>query len=930
MFFLIFLNVTTYSQVFYNNGCDIYFNNSSIIKVTGTAYNNNSGTIDNLGTCTIDSNFVNNATAGGDGMYKVSGDWENNQTFNSGTGDVILEGADQLITGTAITTFYDLELTGSGIKTQTLDSYVSDTLNLNDMELATDSFIMFITNTDTDAIIRTSGFVSSLGNGCLSRATANNSIYLFPVGSSFGTTRYRPVEITPALSNLNTYTVRMANDDATNEGYGRSLLDTGICLANPYFFHKINRTAGTDIANITIFYDETDDGPWEGIANWKSSILQWEDIDADTAITGSPLNSIAKYTWDDFTDDPYILTAPSPNIDLGPDTLFCMGIDTLVLDAGYPGSNYLWQDGSGNQAFVVDTSGTYYVEVTIPGGCTATDTIVVNVLTSYLSVADTSICPGDSIFAGGSWQNNTGTYYDSLTSSAGCDSIFTTNLTVLTIMSSTIDTGICQGDSIFLGGAYQNSTGIYYDSLLSVAGCDSIIVTTTLSVNPTTSSPVSVTICSNDSVFMEGAWQDTPGIYYDTLPSVTLCDSVIVTTLSVNPAFSIPVSVTICGNDSVFLEGNWQNTAGIYYDTFSSIDGCDSVIVTTLTVHPAYSTPVSATICGNDSVFLEGAWQNTPGTYYDAFSSIDGCDSIIVTTLTVTTYSTPVSVTICGNDSVLLEGAWQTTPGTYYDTLLSIAGCDSVIITTLAVNAQSDATINPAGPFCANDAPVTLIAFEPSGAWSGNGITDIYAGTFDPDIAGSGTWQVVYIIAGSCGDTGSINIVVNPTPGVNAGSNVNIILGESTNFNATGGVTYTWTPTTGLSCTNCQGPEANPNETTTYTVTVIDNNGCSGSDSLTVFVDIFCGEVWVPNAFSPNNDGENDELKVYGDCIGSMTFEIYDRWGEKVFESSSPSDSWDGTLRGKAMNKGVFVYYLDATLFNNETVKLTGNISLIR
>ena len=82
--------------------------------------------------------------------------------------------------------------------------------------------------------------------------------------------------------------------------------------------------------------------------------------------------------------------------------------------------------------------------------------------------------------------------------------------------------------------------------------------------------------------------------------------------------------------------------------------------------------------------------------------------------------------------------------------------------------------------------------------------------------------------------------------------------------------------------------------------------------------------------FSPAVNGENDVLCVYSNCIESMYIVIYDRWGEKVFESSSESVCWDGTYRGKDMNPGVFVYQLEAVLINGETVSQKGNISLVR
>ena len=121
----------------------------------------------------------------------------NNSLFIADQSDVNLYGFNQLISGTSITSFYNLNLLGAGIKTQTTDAVVTNLLNLNNLELATNLFYMTIANPNFNAISRTTGFVSSLGDGRLVRVTNSSNPYLFPVGSSLGTIRYRPVLLIP-------------------------------------------------------------------------------------------------------------------------------------------------------------------------------------------------------------------------------------------------------------------------------------------------------------------------------------------------------------------------------------------------------------------------------------------------------------------------------------------------------------------------------------------------------------------------------------------------------------------------------------------------------------------------------------------------------------------------------------------------------------
>src|SRR5207253_101782 len=145
---------------------------------------------------------------------------------------------------------------------------------------------------------------------------------------------------------------------------------------------------------------------------------------------------------------------------------------------------------------------------------------------------------------------------------------------------------------------------------------------------------------------------------------------------------------------------------------------------------------------------------------------------------------------------------------------------------------------------------------------------------------------------------------------------------------------FVWSPAETLSCYTCSSTTASPNETTRYYITITDIDGCSRKDSILVTVIENCTlELYVPNAFSPNGDGENDVLYVKtrnNNCIRSMIFEIYDRWGNRVFESKDILIGWNGKRNGKEYDPDVFVYNLKATLTNRTSLYKKGNVSLIR
>ncbi len=144
---------------------------------------------------------------------------------------------------------------------------------------------------------------------------------------------------------------------------------------------------------------------------------------------------------------------------------------------------------------------------------------------------------------------------------------------------------------------------------------------------------------------------------------------------------------------------------------------------------------------------------------------------------------------------------------------------------------------------------------------------------------------------------------------------------------------YTWTPSSGLSDPNIYNPTASPTITTTYIVISQDAFGCYWTDTVTIYVtDVICDEpyIYVPNAFTPNNDGKNDFLKVESSVGYDMFFQVYNRWGELVFETEDINKTWDGKFRGKEAQAGIYVYHLRLTCYNHETFTKKGNITLIR
>jgi gliding motility-associated-like protein len=244
---------------------------------------------------------------------------------------------------------------------------------------------VFVTNSTISAVQRTNGFVSSLENGGLLRYTRSDSAYLFPVGSSLGVSRYRPIEMQPSSSNLNRFKVRFANTDPSTEGFDRNRKFHLVCEVNPAWYHRIWRISGTDSASIKIFYDSAADGTWNDMVHWQI-MPEWRSMPKSLQMTGTPLSYMQRINWSNFSYPAYALATTSlPFADAGSDTSVIHG--NLIQLNGSGGILYKWRDATtltdstvpNPYAFPLVTT-TYYLTVTNDLGCEDYDSVQVRVL----------------------------------------------------------------------------------------------------------------------------------------------------------------------------------------------------------------------------------------------------------------------------------------------------------------------------------------------------------------------------------------------------------------------------------------------------------------------------------------------------------------------------------------------------------------------
>ena len=182
----------------------------------------------------------------------------------------------------------------------------------------------------------------------------------------------------------------------------------------------------------------------------------------------------------------------------------------------------------------------------------------------------------------------------------------------------------------------------------------------------------------------------------------------------------------------------------------------------------------------------------------------------------------------------------------------------------------------------------------------------------------------------------SLKLIVYDLPQVDAFVDKPIIFkGEQVQLNATQnqGYSYNWSPIDLISNPIISNPTSTPLQNIIFTVIVKDTNYCINEDTVSVSVlEYECDlkQIFIPNAFSPNGDGINDELKVRSAILKTMNLEIYDRWGNKVFESNDINYGWNGKFKGQIEPAEVYGYIFSGECLQGEKITSKGNVTLLR
>ncbi len=332
------------------------------------------------------------------------------------------------------------------------------------------------------------------------------------------------------------------------------------------------------------------------------------------------------------------------------------------------------------------TTGFYTDTLVAANGCDSIINLDLTVLDVPVTDLVESICDGETYTVGSSSYTTTGVYQDVLTAANGCDSIVNLDLTVLNVPVTDLVESICDGETFTVGGSSYTTTGVYQDVLTAANGCDSI-VNLDLTVNPIEVTDLDIGICTGFTYDIDTLSFDSTGFYTVVLTASTGCDSIVNLTLTVTDFIETNLTESICDGDSYTLGTNTYTTAGTYSETFTAVDGCDSVVNVDLSVIPIPVTDLTESICQGDTFVLNGVDYTATGLYSDTVLASTGCDSIINLDLTVIQpLVTDLAETICEGESFAVGDSTYTQAGTYQNLFTAVStGCDSIVNLDLTV-----------------------------------------------------------------------------------------------------------------------------------------------------------------------------------------------------------------------------------------------------
>jgi len=556
--------------------------------------------------------------------------------------------------------------------------------------------------------------------------------------------------------------------------------------------------------------------------------------------------------------------------------------------------------------------GTYELCVTARNACDEAAPTCVEVVVASIppTLFEEVICEGDSFMYNDTTAlSETGIYEYQYKTGEGCDSTVIVDLEVVATSFTDLAVGICEGDSIYIGNTPYFEAGQHTEILQNYAGCDS-----TVSLNlGLIECEIQGTIVGNPVVCAG----ESSGALEFVLQSGT-------------PPFSFnwqQLDGTPSGDGAVNELG--QETAipnlprGTYLVTVTDQLGNDVILIAEVQEPPVFTGELSVSDYNgfNISCFDEADGrldaQAAGGAPPYSYSWSNGEGEEMITGLSAGEYA--VAITDSYGCEIVLDTILEAPPSLSLEASFIDPSCEGLETGRIEV--------------------LNISGGVPPYQFDNNGTGFIEEASFD--LLPEGNYTLTVKDANGCEVDTTATTTAPVIPIIDAGQDITINLAESAGLSLASnipldGTNTRWTPASGLSCVGCPRPEAMPFVSATYTVEVVSEDDCLAVDSITIVVNER-RRVYIPNAFSPNDDGVNDRYILYAGPEATLvrTFNIYSRWGEKVYEQSGfppndPGFGWGGQFRGEPLKTGIYAWFAEVEFLDGVVVLYEGEVALVR
>jgi gliding motility-associated-like protein len=656
----------------------------------------------------------------------------------------------------------------------------------------------------------------------------------------------------------------------------------------------------------------------------------------------------------------------SPLCTAGDTLTIAINSASISIDTQIACNNFTWIDGINYTAS--NSSATHTLVNGASNGCDSIITLNLT-LTSPVISTDTQIaCNNFTWIDGINYTASNSSASDTIFGGAnnGCDSIVTLNLTITSSVNSTDNQIACNNYTWINGINYTSSNTTATDTIYggSINGCDSIItlnLTITSAVNSTDKQ-----IACNNYTWINGInYTSSNTTATDTISggSINGCDSIITLNLTItNPVNSID-TYTSC-NNFTWIDGvNYtsSNNTATHTILAGASNGCDSIITLNLTITNPVNSIDTYTSC-NSFTWIDGvnySSSNNTATHTVIAGASNGCDSIITLNLTITNPVNSIDTYISCNNFTWIDGVnYTSSNNTATHTILAGAsnGCDSIITLNLTIinpassidtytscnsfswidgvnytSSNNTATHTITGGAINGCDSIITLNFTLSDAVNSIDIqTSCVSFTWIDGITyttsnNTATYTILNGAYDGCDSIVNLNLIISSDIPISLGQDIytceeTVSLSPGTNFSS-----YLWN-------NGSNNSTLTTDEYGIYQVTVTDLDGCTGFDEIEVHED--CPSyIWIPKAFSPNNDSKNETFKVVGYNIEDFTLKVFNRWGNLLFETNNIDNGWDGTYKGSQVPTGIYAYKVDYSYSEKSNIiseSVAGSVTLLK